>query len=85
MSSQRDDKVVDPVGGVVGGEDDGLVLPLVLLGVAVRAVLAHLRQLQAAQRLLLLQQVAQRGTHADERRHRRETLHDPANSVHRSL
>lgn len=78
MGSQRYNEIVNAVRGVVGGQDDGLVLPLVLLGVAVGAVLAHLRQLQATQRFLLLEQVAQRGAHADERRHRRESLHDPA-------
>lgn len=78
MGSQRYNEIVNAVRGVVCSQDDGLVLPLVLLGVAVGAVLADLRQLQATQRLLLLEQVAQRGAHADERGHRREPLHDPA-------
>lgn len=42
MRPQRDDKVVDAVRGVVGGQDDGLVLPLVLFGVTVTAVFADL-------------------------------------------
>lgn len=39
---QRNDEVVDAVGGVVRRQDDGLVLPVVLAGVSVRAVFANL-------------------------------------------
>lgn len=42
MSSQWYDKVVDPVAGVIGRQNDGLVLPLVLFRVPVSAVLAYL-------------------------------------------
>ena len=42
MGPQRDDKVVDAVGGEVRGQDDGFVLPAVLLRRPVGAVLADL-------------------------------------------
>lgn len=42
MSSQRNDEVVDAIGGIVRGQNDGLVLPLILLGVPIAAVLADL-------------------------------------------
>lgn len=42
MRPQRDDKVVDTVGGVVSGQDDGFVLPLVLFGVPIATVFANL-------------------------------------------
>lgn len=76
MGTQRYDEIVYSVGGIVCREDDCLVLPLVVLGTPVGAVLTHLRQLQAAQRLLLLQQVAEGWAHSDEGGHWRESLHD---------
>lgn len=42
MSPQGNDEVVDAVGGVVRCQDDRLVLPLVLLGIPVAAVLTDL-------------------------------------------
>lgn len=42
MRPQRDDKVVDTVGGVISGQDDGLVLPLVFFGVTIATVFANL-------------------------------------------
>lgn len=44
MSSQRNDEVVDAIAGVVRGEYDGFILPIVLLRVSVAAVLADLKQ-----------------------------------------
>lgn len=75
MRPQRYDEVVNAVGGVVGRQDDGLVLPLVVPGVPVAAVFADLSQLEAAQRLLLLEEVAQGGTDANVGRHGREAFH----------
>ncbi|GIY14546.1 hypothetical protein CDAR_402901 [Caerostris darwini] len=48
MRAQRDDEVVDPVGGKVGGQDDAAAGPVVLLGVAERAVDAHLQSTSIA-------------------------------------
>lgn len=42
MRPQRDDKVVDTIGGVVSGQDNGFVLPLVLFGVPIATVFANL-------------------------------------------
>lgn len=42
MRPQWDDEVVDTVGGVVSGQDDGFVLPLVLFGVPIATVFANL-------------------------------------------
>lgn len=76
VSTQGYDEVVYSIGGIVRRKDDGLILPLIVLGVPVGAVLADLRQLQAAQRLLLLEEVAKGWTDSNEGRHWRETLHD---------
>lgn len=43
MSAQRNDEIVDAVRRIVSGQDDRFVLPLVLLGIAVAAVLTYLR------------------------------------------
>lgn len=42
MRPQRYYKVVNPVTGVIRRQYDGLVLPIVLLGVPIGAMLAHL-------------------------------------------
>ena len=42
MRPEWDDEVVDAVTGVVSSQDDGPVLPVVLLGALVGAVLAYL-------------------------------------------
>lgn len=81
MCSQWYDKVINPVGGVVCGENDCFVLPLVFLGVSVGAVLAHLRQLETAQWLLFLKQVAQCRAHADKWRHGGKPFYDPGEVV----
>lgn len=65
MRPQGYDEIVDAVGGVICRQDDGFVLPLVVPGVTVAAVLAYLSQLETAQRLFLFQEVAQGWTDAD--------------------
>lgn len=42
MSTQWNDKVVNAIRGVVRSQNDGLVLPLILLGIAIAAVLTDL-------------------------------------------
>lgn len=66
VSSQRNDEVVYSIRSIVCGQDDGLVLPLVILGIAIRTMLADLGQLETAEWLLFLQQIAQSRTDADE-------------------
>lgn len=85
MCPQRNNKVVDPVAGIIGSQNNRLVLPLVIPGVSVAAMLANLRQLQAAQRLLFFQQVAEGRADADVGRHRRKTLHDAAQNIDHPL
>lgn len=81
MRPQGYNEVVDAVRGVVRGQDNRFVLPLVVPRVAIAAVLAHLGQLQAAQGFFLLQEVAQGRTHADVGRDGRETLYDAAHTI----
>lgn len=80
MSPEGNDEIVDSVRGEVGGQNDGLVLPLVIPGVPVAAVLAHLSQLQAAERFLLLQEVTQRWAHSYIRRHWWKAFYNAAES-----
>lgn len=42
MSSQRNYEVIDPIASVISCQDNGLVLPIVLFGVPVGTMLAHL-------------------------------------------
>lgn len=42
MGAKRNYEVVDSIRGVVSGQDDGFVLPLVFFGVAVATVLTDL-------------------------------------------
>lgn len=67
MRPQRNDKVVDTVGRVVGSQDDGFILPLVVTSVPVTAVLTNLSQLKATEWFLLFQEVTERGAYADVR------------------
>lgn len=43
MSSQRNYEVIDPITSVISCQDNGLVLPIVLFGVPVGTMLAHLQ------------------------------------------
>lgn len=43
MSTQGYDEVVNAIRGIVRSENDGLVLPLILLGIAIAAVLTDLK------------------------------------------
>lgn len=81
MCPQRDDKIVNTVGGVVRSQDDRFVLPLIVAGVSVAAVFANLRQLQTAERFLFFQQVTQRWTDANIRRDRRKPLYNTAQKM----
>lgn len=42
MSSQRNYEVIDPIASVISCQDNGLVLPIILFGVPVGTMLAHL-------------------------------------------
>lgn len=42
MSTQRYDEVIDTIRGIVRRKNDGLVLPLILLGISITAVLTDL-------------------------------------------
>jgi len=44
VSSQWNDEIVYAIGGIVRCQNDRLVLPLVLLGISIAAVLADLRK-----------------------------------------
>lgn len=46
---QRYDEIINAVGRVIGCQYDGLVLPIVIVGVAVRTMLAHLLHHQVCQ------------------------------------
>lgn len=76
MRPERDDEIVDPVRGVIRGQDYSFVLPLIVSRVAVTAVLADLSQLQAAERFLFFQEVAESRTHAYVRWDWRKSFHD---------
>lgn len=43
MSSQRNYEVIDPITSVISCQDNGLILPIVLFGVSVGTMLAHLQ------------------------------------------
>lgn len=43
MSSQRNYEVIDPITSVISCQDNGLVLPIVLFGIPVGTMLAHLQ------------------------------------------
>lgn len=43
MSSQRNYEVIDPITSIISCQDNGLVLPIVLFGVPVGTMLAHLQ------------------------------------------
>lgn len=81
MRPQRDDEIVDPVRGVIRGQDYRFVLPLVVSGVAITTMLTNLRQLQTTERFLLFQEVAQGRTYAYVWRDWRKSLYDAAESV----
>lgn len=46
MRTQRDDEIIDPVRGIISGQDDCFILPLILFRVAVAAVFTYLDQKQ---------------------------------------
>lgn len=56
MCTQWNDKVVNAIRGVVRSQNDGLVLPLILLGIAIAAVLTDLERDRETEREIKLRQ-----------------------------
>uniref|UniRef100_A0A1I8G8I7 J domain-containing protein n=1 Tax=Macrostomum lignano TaxID=282301 RepID=A0A1I8G8I7_9PLAT len=68
---QRQNKIIQPVGGEIGAHNDAPIGPIVVLGAAVVAVVAVHRQVQAADAALQHQHVAEAGRVANVWQHRK--------------